>query len=258
VPSLGSIALGVMLGSAAGLAALRFTDAHEPVALAIDYLAVPFSKLWFNALFMMVIPLVISTLAVGVVRVRQGSPSGAARPPIDWRHTLLALLALTGGMLGLALASVVPLESDRRTVIASVLNAYSTATATPSIPMTFDLDTLLRVVPRNPIQAMVTGDLFAILFIGLLTGVVLAQLPDRQRQPMAHVLHSLVYVSVRVIANVLWLAPAAALFVFFAAAAGGITDTFRLATSGLAMLAGLGIFRAVVIAIPRTIAPGVD
>src|SRR5512134_1940969 len=134
-----------MLGSAAGLAALRFTDAHEPVALAIDYLAVPFSKLWFNALFMMVIPLVISTLAVGVVRVRQGSPSGAARPPIDWRHTLLALLALTGGMLGLALASVVPLESDRRTVIASVLNAYSTATATPSIPMTFDLDTLLRV-----------------------------------------------------------------------------------------------------------------
>jgi Na+/H+-dicarboxylate symporter len=260
VPSLANIALGIALGSAAGLVALRVTDSSEPVSLAVEYLAIPFSKIWFNALFMMVIPLVISTLAVGVVRVRPhaGARSGsdlAARPAIDWKHTLLALLALTGGMIGLALASVVPLESDRRTVIASVLNAYNTASTAPSVPATFDLDTLLRVVPRNPIQAMVTGDLFAILFIGLLTGVVLAQLPDRHRQPMAQVLHSLVYVAVRVIANVLWLAPAAALFVFFAAAAGGMTDTFRLATSGLAMLAGLGIFRAVVIAIPRTIAP---
>ena len=206
---------------------------------------------------MMVIPLVISTLAVGVVRVRPESSSDATRPPIDWKHTLLALLALTGGMLGLALASVVPLEPDRRTVIASVLNVYIRATTAPSVPATFDLDTLLRIVPRNPIQAMVTGDLFAILFIGLLTGVVLAQLTDRQRQPVAHVLHSLVHLSVRVIANVLWLAPAAALFVFFAAAAGGITDTFAVML-GLAMVAGLGIFRAVVIVIPRTIAPGVD
>jgi Na+/H+-dicarboxylate symporter len=258
VPSLGSIALGIMLGSVAGMAALRFNGADEAVSRAIEYLALPFSKLWFNALFMMVIPLVISTLAVGVVRVRHASPGDAVRPPIDWKHTLLALLALTGGMLGLALASVVPLEPDRRTVIASVLNAYNSASTATAVPVSFDLDTLLRIVPRNPIQAMVTGDLFAILFIGLLTGVVLAQLPDRQRQPMAHVLHSLVYVCVRVIANVLWLAPAAALFVFFAAAAGGITDTFRLMTSGVAMLAGLGIFRAVVIAIPRTIAPGVD
>ena len=255
MPSLSTIALGIMIGSAAGLATARLTDFHEPVAMAVEYLAAPLSKLWFNALFMMVIPLVISTLAVGVVRVHHHAGEGSGKPSIDWKHTLLALLALIGGMIGLALASVVPLESDRRTVIASVLNAYITPTTVPPVPATFDLDTLLRIVPRNPIQAMVTGDLFAIVFVGLIAGVVLAQLPERQRRPVAHVLDSLVHVSVRIITNVLWLAPAAALFVFFAAAASGITDTFRLATSGLAMIVGLGIFRAVVIAIPRTIHP---
>lgn len=255
MPSLANIGMGILIGSAAGLAALHVTGFSDPIAQAVEYIAVPASQLWFNALFMMVIPLVLSTLAVGVVRVRHDAPAGAARPAIDWKHTLLALLALVGGMIGLALASVVPLETDRRAVIASVLNAYSTDTTAPALPITFGLDTLLRIVPRNPIQALVTGDVFAILFVGLLAGVVLAQLPDRHREPVAQILESLVHVSVRIIVMVLSLAPAAALFVFFAAAAGGLADTFRLATSGLAMLIGLGIFRAVVMAIPRTIGP---
>lgn len=253
MPSLANIGTGILIGSAAGLAALHVIRFSDPIAQAVEYIALPAAQLWFNALFMMVIPLVLSTLAVGVVRLRHDTPAGAPRPVIDWKHTFLALLALVGGMLGLALASVVPLETDRRAVLASVLNAYSTDTTAPSLPVTFGLDTLLRIVPRNPIQALVTGDVFGILFVGLLAGVVLAQLPDRHREPVAQVLESLVHVSVRVIVMVLSLAPAAALFVFFAAAAGGMADTFRLATSGLAMLIGLGIFRAVVIAIPRTI-----
>jgi Na+/H+-dicarboxylate symporter len=190
-----------------------------------------------------------------VVRVHQGRASDRGGPAIDWRHTLLSLLAIVGGMVGLALASVVPLDTDRRTVVAGLINAYSTATTTAATPAAFDVDTVLRIVPRNPIQAMVSGDILAVVFFGLLAGVVIAQLPDRQRLPMSRVLDSLVHVCVHVITGVLWLAPAAALFVFFAAAASGITDTFRLATSGLAMVAGLGVFRAVVIAIPRTIAP---
>jgi dicarboxylate/amino acid:cation (Na+ or H+) symporter, DAACS family len=71
----------------------------------------------------------------------------------------------------------------------------------------FGIELLVKVVPRNPVQAAANGDMLAVIFFSLMLGVALASLSTEKAEPMIRWLESLGHVTVAIIELVMTVAP---------------------------------------------------
>jgi DAACS family dicarboxylate/amino acid:cation (Na+ or H+) symporter len=83
----------------------------------------------------------------------------------------------------------------------------------------FGIDLLVRVVPRNPVQAAANGDMLAVIFFSLMVGVALASLSTEKAEPMVRWLESLGHVTVAIIELVMKLAPVGVFCLIFSVTA---------------------------------------
>ena len=56
---------------------------------------------------------------------------------------------------------------------------------------TFGMDTLINIVPRNPIRAAADTDMLGVIFFGLMFGAALTLIPAAKAKPMIDVLEAL-------------------------------------------------------------------
>lgn len=201
------ILLGLLAGAAAGVAVNLLTDGGPGTQRFVSLVTEPVGRMWLASLIMVVIPLILSTLALGVAglgSLKQLGRIGAI--------TIVTFLAITGisTVFGLtAMNTLRPGKGLDEGIKAQLMDTYrgQTEDAMGLSDNVFSIDLLVRIVPRNPVQAAANGEMLAVIFFALMVGVALTSLPLAKARPMLEFLESLAHVTVAIIELVMKVAP---------------------------------------------------
>jgi DAACS family dicarboxylate/amino acid:cation (Na+ or H+) symporter len=195
---------------------------------------------------MVVIPLILSTLALGVASLGSLRRVG--------RIGLLALLGFLGlttlsTALGLGLmAAIRPGAGLDPDVAARLMETFRGRTpgAMGLGDTGFGIELLVRIVPRNPVQAMAGGEMLAVIFMALVLGTALTLIPRDKAEPLERLLDSVSHVCGAIIDLVMKLAPVGVFCLVFTVVAQFGFDLLRnLAWFVGTVLLGLVLFQVV-------------
>lgn len=201
------ILLGLVAGAAVGVTVNLLTKAGPVTQKVVSLVTEPIGKLWLSALIMVVIPLILSTLSIGVSGL--GDLRRLGRIGLVTLVCFLGLSALST-TLGLTVMNVfAPGRSLPEAVKVELMETYR-GQADEAMGLgarAFNLDLLLSVIPRNPVQAAATGNMLGVIFFALMLGAAMAVLPDEKAAPLKRVLESLGHVTIAIIELVMKVAP---------------------------------------------------
>jgi dicarboxylate/amino acid:cation (Na+ or H+) symporter, DAACS family len=241
------IVLALLLGAACGAAVNVITAGGPGTERLVSIVTEPIGRIWLNALVMVVIPLIVSTLALGVAGI--GSLKRLGR---IGALTLMGFLVLTtlASVLGLALVNVIrPGSGLPGTTIARLTQVYKGDSSGLSglAPGALGIDLVVRIVPRNPIQAAANGDMLAVIFFALMLGLGLTMLTREKAEPLLKVLDSLGHAIIGIISLVMKLAPIGVFCLIFSVTARfGFSILGSLANYVMTVVGGLALFQFVV------------
>lgn len=231
------ILTGLVLGAGAGAYINMRYGARDEVQWILGHVTEPLGRVWLNALLLVIIPFVLSTLSLGVAKLgslgRTGRVAGLTA-------LVFAALMLVGAMLGVGLAGILrPGDGFDAGVRQELMNTYQgeSSQATGLARGGFSTDTFVNLVPRNPVQAMANGDMPGVIIIALMIGVALAQLTTVRAEAMLAFLESLSHVSMRAVELIMALAPVAGALLMFS----------LFSRLGMAVVVSLGSFVATVL-----------
>jgi len=160
------ILLGMGVGIIVGLI-FNLGLSKEVFETANTYVFVPLGTLFINLIKLLVVPIVLVSIILGAAGV--GDPKKLGRIGLKTISYFLVTTALAL-VLALALGSIIqPGKGDF-----SVEGAKFEAQEAPPV-----MDTLLGIIPANPFQSMVEGNMLQVIFFALLIGVAIARLGNR-------------------------------------------------------------------------------
>jgi DAACS family dicarboxylate/amino acid:cation (Na+ or H+) symporter len=147
------ILLGLAFGAAAGIGTNLFANGAPWVDTLVTYVAQPVGQIFLGMLFMVVMPLVFTTLALGVAGLGDLSKLGRIGGKTIAFFVITTACAV---VLGLTLANLVePGATIDPAVRAALLTEYSSQAAdrvATSESNGFGIQTFINIVPRNPIR----------------------------------------------------------------------------------------------------------
>jgi Na+/H+-dicarboxylate symporter len=187
-------ALGLILGLALGLlASATDIDLLDRLAAGVA----PLGTLFINAIRMVVIPLVVTTIFVGVARL--GNPRtvgklGGSALGFFWGTTVPAIVIGMGFM---------TLAMTLWPVAVEVPTTVESAQELPGL-----LDLILRLIPANPFAAAADGALLPLIVFTLLLAAATGAVAEARRQRLITFAEDISAVFVRLIHWILWTAPA--------------------------------------------------
>ncbi len=240
------ILLGLGIGALSGLAANALLGSdHAGLGWAVHHLAEPVGQLFLRLLLMIVIPLVFSSLVVGVAGI--GDLRRLGRVGLRC-FIYTALISAISVVIGLSLANTLrPGERLSPETAAALQARYSTdasrrvedALKKPAAAEAPLLQAVRTFVPANPLAAISTEtpNMLHLMFFALALGLAATLVPSEITAPFLHALQGLYELSARLIDLVMRLAPYAVACLLFA-------NTARF---GLDLLAALGWFVAAVL-----------
>jgi DAACS family dicarboxylate/amino acid:cation (Na+ or H+) symporter len=232
------ILLGLALGAAAGVAA-NLVAADAPWIAAVNrYVTGPAGQIFLRLLFMVVIPLVFSTLSLGVAGL--GDLRNLGRVGAKTLAYFLVSTALAAA-LGLALVNLVRpgdgLPADTVSRLQDLYSGQAQERFSASGAGEFGIDTFVNIVPRNPVRAAADMQMLSLIFFSIVFGVALALIPAERAAPMLRVLESLAEAVTKIIELAMRLAPFGVFALIFV-----VTSTF-----GWGLLKQLALYVAVVL-----------
>jgi DAACS family dicarboxylate/amino acid:cation (Na+ or H+) symporter len=201
------ILLALILGAVAGVVTNVVTDGGESVQRFVSLVTEPAGRMWLSALVMTVIPLILSSLSLGVAGLgdlRQVGRIGLAT------LTIFILLTAIAAVIGLSLTNGFRPGAGLDPVMrAELMDAYGgeAKNAAGLSGSGLSMDMLVKIIPRNPVKAAAEGDMLAVIFFSLMLGIGIASLPREKSGALASFLESLGYVTVEIIHLVMKLAP---------------------------------------------------
>ncbi|HSG09236.1 MAG TPA: dicarboxylate/amino acid:cation symporter [Longimicrobiales bacterium] len=233
------ILLGLLVGALLGVAGnLTLGGEHPLVAGVNHYLANPLGQIFLRMLFMIVIPLVFASIALGVAGlgdVRRLGRVGGKTMGYFFVSTGLAVL------LGLTLVyGIKPGSRLDPAVRAELMSSYESAASTRVVAAQdteFGVQTLINIVTRNPVKSAADLDMLGIIFFGLMFGVALTLIPAERAKPMIDLLRALEDVVIKIVEIAMRLAPYGVAGLIY-----GVTSRF-----GFELLRPLGAYVLVVL-----------
>lgn len=226
------ILIGLVAGAACGVGANLLFGGAPALLKVVSLGTEPLGKMWLSGLIMVVVPLILSTLSVGVAGL--GDLKRLGRIGLLTILCFLALTALSTTLGLLVMNTVRPGTSLDPGVAARLLSTYK-GQAEGAMGLSqgaFNVDLLVKVVPRNPVAAAANGDMLAVIFFALMVGVALATLPEPKARSMLSFLDSLGHVTVGIIEIVMAVAPVGVFCLIFS-----VTARF-----GLSLLTSLALY----------------
>lgn len=216
--------LGFLLGAVAGGLAFAFGHAvdAEGVKQALPWLQVvltwitqPVGTIFLNLLFMLVLPLVFSALVLGVVEI--GDPKALGR---IGGKTLIFIVTVTGiaVTIGLVAVNVFQPGAGIDPDVGRALIAESSSQAAVIVERgeaASAMQVLLSIVPRNPLQAGVEGNLIGVMFFALLFGIAAATTPTAGVRTFVGTVQGVYDITLKLINAVIKLAPYAVAALLF-------------------------------------------
>ncbi len=213
------ILIGLVVGVIAGGGCRLLLGDDLRLQQFVTYFAEPFGRLFMRLIFMLVIPLLFSALALGVVGLGDVRTLGR----VGLKTFLYTIFATSlSVLLGLVLVNVFRpgdgLTPETRAALQQV-SAVPTPPATLAGGENPVLKVLYAVVPDNPLRAASQGEMIAFMFFCLMFGIGIALSPPAKMEPLLNVLEGLYEVVMRLIELAMRLAPygvAALLFTLIA------------------------------------------
>jgi DAACS family dicarboxylate/amino acid:cation (Na+ or H+) symporter len=243
-PKTRNILAGLVLGGVAGVAANLAWGKTDGLANLIRYVTEPAGQLWLRGLIMVVVPLVFARLSLGVAGLRDLRTLGR----VGLKTLLFFLLIVTlATLLGMFLVNIVrPGEGMSPEARGRLLSSYrpdtSPAKDAPARGQ-FGIQTLVNVVPLNPLAAAAQGDMLAVIFFSLAFGVGLALLPPERSKLLLEALRGLGDAMMMIIDLVMLLAPFGVFALLFTATARfGGELLVRLVWYMVTVIVGLALF----------------
>lgn len=231
------ILLGLLLGAGIGLAVnlvLSRTSApgevgpspaaQERLTSFVQHVTDPVGKVFLRLVLMVVVPLVFSALSLGVLELGDIRRLGR----IGVRTLLLTLvLSFTAVAIGLVLVNLIQpgkaLPAEQRVTLLNQYGGGATETISKARRAKPLRDTLLDIIPENPLQEMVGAldgsskgnGMLAVMFFALAFGTALTVVPESRRAVLVAFLEGLFDVSMVIIGFAMRLAPIAVACLMF-------------------------------------------
>jgi len=241
------ILVGLLLGAATGVL-LNLTAGDNPtLQWVVGRVAEPLGRVWLNGLIMVVIPLIVSTVALGVAGL--GTLAHIGRIGIVTIVTFFGLTACATGLGLLAVNVVRPGAGLDPAVTARLMETYrgQAEGAMGLARGALSVDTFVQMVPRNPIAAAANGEMLAVIVFALMLGIGLTIVGIDRAKPLVAVLASIADVMVAIIGLVMRLAPLAVFALIFSVTARfGFDVLLNLLKYVLTVIGALTVFVAVV------------
>ncbi|HEU4928274.1 MAG TPA: dicarboxylate/amino acid:cation symporter, partial [Candidatus Krumholzibacteria bacterium] len=251
------ILIGLVLGATAGVTTNFVTDGGESTQRFVSLVTEPAGRMWLSALIMTVVPLILSSLSLGVAGL--GDLREVGRIGLATLAIFVALTAI-GATIGLALTNVFrPGAGIDPAMRAELMAAYGSEAENAAGLSSggLSMDMLVKIVPRNPVKAAAEGDMLAIIFFSLMLGIGIASLPREKSGALAAFLESLGYVTVEIIHVVMKLAPIGVFCLIFSVTARfGFDLLFQLFKYVGLVVSGLIIMMTVVYSVVLRFAAG--
>ena len=236
------ILLGLAVGAISGITINVLTEGAAGTEQFVSSVTEPIGRVWLNALIMVVIPLIVSTLSVGISGL--GSLKKIGRIGIVALMSMLSLTALSA-MLGLTIVNLVkPGEGLNPAVTERLIETYQGESDAMGLAEgAFGMEMFVRIVPRNPVQAAANGEMLAVIFFALMIGIGLTIAPKEKAQPLRSFLQSLSHVTIAIIGLVMKVAPlGVACLIFSVTARFGFEIIFNLIKYMTTVVGGLALF----------------
>lgn len=179
--------LGLLAGIVAGLAANRWAS----TSLIDDveyYVAYPLGQIFLRLIFMVVVPLAFSALVLGVTGIGDVRKVGR----LGVKTLLLTLVfSMVSVVIGVGLANAIRpgsrLSQEKKDQLRSKFETQAGEKVASAKKAKKVRDTLLDIIPKNPLQEMVGaidgsspgGGMLSLMFFALIFGVAITVEPDR-------------------------------------------------------------------------------
>jgi DAACS family dicarboxylate/amino acid:cation (Na+ or H+) symporter len=243
------ILLGLALGAIAGVIAnLTAADAAW-LDWLVDNVAAPVGQVFLRMLFMVVVPLIFTSLALGVASL--GDLKRVGRIGAKTIGFFLLTTAFAAAI-GLTMVNLVrpgdTLEPATRDQLMAEYSTEAAGRAALAEEGGFGISTFVNIIPRNPIEAMAEGQMLSVIFFTLVFGVALTQIPPSRAAPVLRVLEGISEAVMVIIGFAMRLAPYGVAGLIFAVTAKfGLEVLKSLALYVVMVLGGLLIHQLVVI-----------
>lgn len=251
IPLHTKILIGLAVGVIAGVSVNQVLGGDDPrVVWLVDNITQPVGQLFLRLLLMIVVPLVFSSLIVGVAGI--GDIRKLGRVGVKSFGYCLVISAISA-VIGITLANTI--EPGRRidpatsTALqqryesdASKTVAAAQAGSTTSKPLMSVVET---IVPKNPLYAIAGREdpnMLHLMFFALVIGIAITLLPMTVTEPFLRVLEGLYQITAKLIEMVMKFAPyAVACLLFNNTARFGLDLLQALAWFVVTVLLGLSL-----------------
>ncbi len=199
--------VGVGGGLGTGLALNFFAKGAPWVDWVASNLTYPVGTIFLRLLFMLVIPLIVSALAVGIGEIELSQLGRLGLKTLGYSVGV----SLVAVLIGLGLVNTIRPGAGVGAGLLALAKpagaqagaaAVAGAATTPSA-----VQMIVQMVPDNPIKAMASGDMLGVMVFALVLGVALAVTRTRATAQLRDALQGLYDVMMTCIGWVMWLAP---------------------------------------------------
>jgi DAACS family dicarboxylate/amino acid:cation (Na+ or H+) symporter len=246
------ILIGLVVGVVAGVVVNRALGGDHPwVTWTVSRVTEPVGQLFLRLLLMVVVPLVFSSLVVGVAGI--GDIRRLGRVGVK-SFVYTFVISAISVVIGLTLANTLRpgerLDPATRTALEArysadatkrVEDATKTAAATTDSPL---MQVVKTIVPQNPVTAVAseTPNMLHLMFFAVLLGVAATLVPIEVSAPLLRGLQALFEISAKIIDLIMKLAPfAVACLLFNNTARFGLDLLQALAWFVVTVLLGLAL-----------------
>ena len=233
------ILLALLIGTTAGILVNTQLGKDDPtVGFVNTYLAGPIGQIFLRMLFMVVMPLVFSSIALGVAGLGDLRKVGQVGGKAIGYFLGTTFIAAAFGLLAVSL--VRPGDAVPDTVKTELMATYAgdaAAKIEAGQQGGFGINTFVNIVTRNPVKSAADFDMLGVIFFGLMFGAALTQMPRERSEPMIKVLEAINDAVTVIVGMAMKLAPYGVAGLIF-----GVTSKF-----GFALLKPLGAFVLVVL-----------
>lgn len=184
-----SLGVQIMIALAFGIIVGSILHGSTNQAWVIDNILNPAGQIFIKMIQMIVVPIVISTLIVGIAGVGDTKKLGKLGLKTIIYFEVVTTIAI---VLGIFLANVFQpgVGINMQELSAVDISSYQATTAAIESSHHGIADTLLSIVPHNVISSMAEGDMLPVIFFAVLFGMGLSSLPAEKKEPLLNVLSS--------------------------------------------------------------------
>ncbi len=201
------IALGLLLGALVGGFCNRFFGGAPWLSFVSDNVAYPVGQVFLRLLFMTVVPIVFTSIAIGVAGIGDMKTLGRLGGRTIGYFALSTLMA---ALIGLTLVNTIKpgsgLTAATRDDLMARFASNAEGLAAAGAP-DFGISTFVNIVPRNPVAAAANMDMLALIFFSLIFGAALTMIPTEKARPVIAVLEGIGEAVIAIINMAMKLAP---------------------------------------------------